>query len=79
MQSIKIHLEIDELAPIQRLAQELKVSVEDIAYAGLDTLMLRGGEEEIRKHILRSKTGRKDNLPKWADRPREIHAYESMT
>ena len=79
MPSIKIHLEKDELAPIQRLATELKVNVEDIAYAGLDQLMRSAGDETARKLMERSQANRRACLPSWADRPREIHAYESMT
>jgi hypothetical protein len=79
MHTVKIHLEKDELAPVQRLANELKVSVEDIAYAGLDMLMQHAKEDEAIKHIQRSHTYRKSCLPRWADKPREIHAYESMT
>lgn len=79
MHTVKIHIEKDELAPVQRLATELKVSVEDIAYAGLDMLMLRAKEEETIRHIHHSQAGRKASLPRWADKPREIHAYESMT
>jgi hypothetical protein len=79
MHTVKIHIEKDELAPVQRLANELKMSVGDVVYAGLDMLMQHAKEEETIKHIQHSKSGRKETLPRWADRPREIHAYESMT
>jgi hypothetical protein len=79
MHTVKIHIEKDELAPVQRLANELKVSVEDVAYAGLDMLMQRAKDAETIKHIHQSQAGRKSSLPRWADKPREIHAYESMT
>lgn len=79
MHTVKIHIEKDELAPVQRLATELKVSVEDVVYASLDMLMEHAKDEETIKHIHRSTSGRKTCLPRWADKPREIHAYESMT
>lgn len=79
MQSIKIRLELDEFAPIVRLAEELKVTPEDIAYVALDSLMQQIGNETVRKQLLSSAAGRKQSLPKWADQPRQIHAYESMT
>lgn len=79
MHTIKIHLEKEELAPVQRLATELKVSVEDLAYAGLDVLMLKAKEDTTVRHIQKCHDSRKSCLPLWADKPREIHAYESMT
>ena len=79
MSAIKIHLEKDELAPVERLAAELKVSVEDIGYAALDMLMLSAKDEATVKLIHRANSARQIGLPAWADRPREIHAYESMT
>jgi len=79
MQSIKIRLEIDEFAPIQRLAAELNLSVENVGYAALDALMSKATDEAVRTQIQSSAVGRKGSLPKWADRPREVHAYESMT
>ena len=78
MPTIKIHLEKDELTPVERIAAELKVSVEDIAYAGLDSVMRKAKEEATIKLIQRAKSSRKNGLPPWADRPHEIHAYESM-
>lgn len=78
MHTVKIHLEKEELAPVQRLATELKVSVEDLAYAGLDVLMLHSKEEPTMRLIQKCHNSRKSCLPLWADKPKEIHAYESM-
>jgi len=79
MQSIKIRLEPDEFAPVMRLAAQLKVTSEDIAYVALDSIMSRIGEEAMLQQIQSAAACRRQSLPKWADRPREIHAYESMT
>ncbi|HXJ18350.1 MAG TPA: hypothetical protein VNM68_14285 [Candidatus Polarisedimenticolia bacterium] len=78
MPTLKIHLEKDEFAPIERAAMELKVRVEDIAYAGLDSVMRNAKDEATIKLIQRAKSARQIGLPSWADRPHEIHAYESM-
>jgi hypothetical protein len=37
--TIKLHLDPEEFAPVARLAQELRVTPEAIAYAGLNRIM----------------------------------------
>jgi len=76
--TIKIHLDPEEFAPIDRLARELQVSPEAVAYSGLNTLMLHAREADIRRQIVNLQTGRREGLPAWADAARSVHIYESQ-
>jgi hypothetical protein len=75
--TIKLHLDREEFAPIARLAKELHVTPEAIAYAGLSAFMTRAGETEIRSEIVNLHLGRREGLPCWADGARGVHIYES--
>jgi hypothetical protein len=76
--AIKIHLEAAELAAVERLAKSLSVSLEDVAFAGLNRLMLEAEKPEVQKDIIQTRDWRGDNLPLWSDSAGSIHAYESM-
>ncbi|HET7538064.1 MAG TPA: hypothetical protein VFJ90_16505 [Candidatus Didemnitutus sp.] len=78
MSAIKVHLELAEMDPVQRLADLLKVSPEDIAYTALDRLMMHARDPEIQKEIVQTRSWKKDNLPLWADSAGSVHAYEGM-
>lgn len=78
MRTIKLHLEIEEFEPVNRLALELGVHPEEIAYAGLSHLMKHIGEAPVRDEIKEVRDSRKNSLPAWADHAHEVHAYESM-
>lgn len=75
--TIKLHLDPEEFAPIDRLAKELHVTPEAIAYAGLDCIMQRGREAGAQKEIIALHFGRHQGLPAWADDARGVHIYES--
>lgn len=77
MPVIKIYLEDEEYAPVRRLAEELHLHPEDIAYSGLNNLMLRKNEPEVRADITHTHYWRRANLPRWGDSARSVHAYES--
>ena len=79
MHSIKLHLENEEFQPLIRLAEQLKLDPADILYAGLNRVMQQVGDTAMQQEILLLKSARQTQLPNWADRAREIHAYESMT
>ena len=79
MHSIKLHLEQEEFQPLVRLAEQLKLDPADIIYAGLNQVMRQAGEAAMQQEIMLLKSSRQTQLPNWADRAREIHAYESMT
>ncbi len=79
MHSVKLHLEQEEYQPLVRLAEQLKIDPADIIYAGLNRVMTQAGEAAMQEEILLMKSARQTQLPNWADRAREIHAYESMT
>ena len=79
MHSVQLHLEQEELQPLVRLAEQLKIDPADIIYAGLHQVMRQAGEAAMQQEILLLKSARQTQLPNWADRAREIHAYESMT
>ena len=76
--TIRLHLDNAEAAPIQRLAEKLGVSPEDIAFAALDRLMLHARENDVQEEIGQTRRWRKDTLPLWADTAGSVHAYEGM-
>lgn len=76
MSAIRIHLDDEESAAVERLADSLKVKPEDVAYAALNRLMMRARDEAIRKEIVETKAWRADNLPLWSDTAHSVHAYE---
>jgi len=57
--TIKLRLDPEEFAPIARLANELHVTPEAVAYAGLNGLMRRVGEAEARREIIATHTCRR--------------------
>ena len=75
--TIKLHLDPEEFAPIARLANELHVTPEAVAYAGLNGIMRRTREAEARREIIAAHAGRHQGLPTWADDARSVHIYES--
>jgi hypothetical protein len=75
--TIKLHLDPEEFAPIDRLANELQVTPEAIAYAGLNEIMSRARDAAVRKEIVALHAGRREGLPTWADDARGVHIYES--
>lgn len=77
MPVIKLHLEDEEFAPVARLADELHLRPEDVAYAGLNLAMLRAASPEMRAEITQAHYWRRDNLPQWGDSARSVHAYEA--
>jgi len=77
MSAIKIHLEDAELAPIVRLAESMQVTVEDVAYAALNRLMLESEDPEVQADIAHARSWHRETLPRWSDFAGSIHAYES--
>ena len=75
--TIKIHLDPEEYAPVERFARELHVTTETIAYTALHALMQRAREPAVRRQIVNLETGRREGLPAWADDARSVHIYES--
>jgi hypothetical protein len=76
MPAIKIHLDEEEFAPILRLAADLRVTPEDVAYAALNRLMLGCQDGDTRNDITQTHNWRGSNLPAWSDSARSVHAYE---
>lgn len=76
MSAIKIHLDDEELAAVERLARTLKVKAEDVAYAALNRLMIQSRDEAIRRDVVETKAWRGENLPLWSDSAHSVHAYE---
>jgi len=79
MPAIKIYLDDEEYGPICRLAEELHLQPDDVAYAALNQLMMRADEPEIRADITHAHFWRRANLPRWGDSARSVHAYEGKT
>ena len=78
MSAIKIHLEQAEYDVVARLADELNLKPEAIAYAALNRLMLERRNREVRAEIAETWEWRRDNLPLWSDSACSVHAYECM-
>lgn len=76
MPTLKIHLSSEEYAPISRMAYELKVRPEEIAYCGLDTVMKDIGSLAMQDSVRNVAAWRSSNLPIWSDSARSVHAYE---
>ena len=76
MPSIKLHLEQAEYDAIARLATELDVKPEAVAYAGLNRIMLDARNPQLRTEIIEVWEGHRDNLPLWSDSACSVHAYE---
>lgn len=76
MSAIKLHLEQGERDAVQRYADTLKVSVEDVAYAALNRLMMRVEDPDIGRDIMETRDWRRHNLPLWSDSACSVHAYE---
>ncbi len=78
MSAIKLRLEAAELAAVQRFADSMNVSAEDVAYAALNRLMLQTKDPEVAADILETRAWRGENLPLWSDSAGSVHAYEGM-
>ena len=79
MHSVQLHLEREELQPLVRLAEQLKIDPADILLHGFDRLLHHAGEIAMQQETLLLHSLRQTQLPDWADRARELHAAESMT
>ncbi len=77
MAVIKIHLELEELAAIERRANELGITVEDLAYGALNCSMSNIRDKSCRVRIDQAVSERGHDLPLWSDSARSIGAYES--
>lgn len=78
MAVIKIHLEQEELAAVERRAAELGVKVEDLAYGALSCAMSHVKEGFCRVRIDQSVKDRGLDLPLWSDSARSVAIYEGQ-
>jgi len=76
MSAIKLHLEMAERDALDRYADSLGVSSEDVVYAALNRLLLHGRDPEVIQDIRETREWRRDNLPLWSDSSASVHAYE---
>lgn len=76
MSALKVHLDDEELAAVERLAAKLNVKAEDVAYAALNRLMLQARDTAVHAEIVETRAWRRDNLPLWSDTAHSVHAYE---
>lgn len=79
MSVIKLHLENEELEAVQRYAEAIGVSPEDVTFAALNRLMiqLKTDESAISREIIEARDWRQSNLALWSDSARSVHPYES--
>lgn len=78
MPTLKLHLDDEEMAPVRRLANQLKITPEDIRYSALNRMMMDRENEEVRTDIAYTRTWRAGTLPPWSDTARSVHAYEGQ-
>ena len=76
MSALKVHLDSEELAAVERLAAMLNVKPEDVAYAALNRLMLQAHDTALHDDIVETRALRRENLPLWSDTAHSVHAYE---
>jgi len=76
MSALKLHLDSEELAAVERVAAMLNVKPEDVAYAALNRLMLQARDPAVHEEIVETRAWRRDNLPLWSDSAHSVHAYE---
>lgn len=76
MSAIKLHLEQAERDAVERYAASLKVSIEEVAYAALNRLMMQADDPDAARDILETRNWRRQNLPLWSDSACSVHAYE---
>ncbi len=79
MPAVKIYLEQAEYDALARYAEALGVSCQDIAYAGLNRLMLSCEDTEVNRDIVETRDWRRNNLPLWSDSACAVHAYEASS
>jgi len=78
MAVIKIHLEREELAAVERRAGELGITAEALAYGALSCSMSHVKEPFCRARIDQATSERGRDLPLWSDSAPSVSAYESM-
>jgi hypothetical protein len=78
MPVIKVHVEAEELAAIDRRAKELGVTVQDFAYGALSCSMGHIREAGCRAQIEEALRDKGKDLPLWSDSARSVSIYESM-
>jgi hypothetical protein len=76
MSSLKVNLDSEELAAVERFAAKLNVKAEDVAYAALNRLMMQARDPAVQTEIAETRAWRNDNLPLWSDSAHSVHAYE---
>ena len=76
MSAIKIYLEQAEYETMVRYAESLGVSLEDVAYAALNRLMLVCNNPEVHQDIVETRNWRANNLPLGSDSACYVHTYE---
>ncbi len=76
MPAVRLYLEQAEYEAVARYAEALGVSCQDIAYAGLNRIMLSCEQPEVNRDIVETRDWRRHNLPMWSDSACAVHAYE---
>ena len=76
MSVLKVHMDDEELAAVERMAAMLNVRAEDVAYAALNRLMLQARDPAVHDDIVETRAWRSENLPLWSDSAHSVHAYE---
>lgn len=78
MPVIKIRLDQEELSAVERRAEELGITVQDLAYGALNCSMNHIRESYCRTRIDQAVNQRGKDLPLWADSARSVAIYEGQ-
>ncbi len=77
MPTIKIHVDHEEMAAIQRRADAHGIKVPELAYGALNCMMSHCMESYCIGRISQAIREKEGDLPPWSDSARSIGIYES--
>ncbi len=78
MSTIKLHLETEELAAVDRVAKRFNLGTEALVFFALDRLMLQLNDPAVRAEVQQTGNPRGKSLALWSDSARSVHIYESQ-
>ncbi len=77
MPTIKIHVDHEELAALERRAQAHGIKVPDLVYGALNCMMTHSMESYCVGRVGQAIREKGGDLPQWSDSARSVGIYES--
>ena len=77
MPTIKIHVDHEELAALERRAQAHGIKVPELVYGALNCMMSHSKEEYCVGRVGKAISEKGGDLPPWSDSARSVAIYES--